>query len=603
MEHPVDVVPPDGIQSRQSNGLMTPSRGWGITMTHVPDSEIRRLLELEQQGQLMGRRGFIAGAMTLGGALAFGGLAGCAGDDSNGSAGTLGTAPGTAGADAMRGGSLRLGTSGVVFPNFYLGTSFGVQLVSYVQFAWPTFMGSPAGVELENALAESYARSDDGLIHTIVLRPDLLFHDGSPIDAEAVAENYRSCFFADHPLRDDGAYTMTSGGFGVPPAVDRVDVTDELTLEIHLTTPRADIRDALSTHLVMNPAVLAQPGYGTDVGALRDAGSGPFRITGFQPGSSVEYEGFEGFHRDVLLDRLRLEEIGDPAAMGLALRSGQVDGALGLSKSDHDAFVEDPDYTLFVSEPAAFSVVFVFSSPRKPELEDRRVREAIALAMNREEYRDAFFSAGTVSPSTQMMHPSRAGYNPDVEEWPYDPDRARELLDEAGVERLSLSLLGRPSTNYIPELAALLQAMQADLETVGIDVEITMTDPASWFVERPNYDGWMTNLGPEVPTVIFPLFFTPGQSMPADDEGNWPSHDPRSHPEVMPLMEAAMGAFDPDEQDRLFQQLTQLHQDEILMYIPLALVGSSAIARSQVHGVQPWAFKALSQETAWVDET
>src|SRR5690606_37348664 len=146
-----------------------------------------------------GRRRFLLNGVTLAaalaaGGLATGGLAGCAGgrDQPGGSGGSGGSS---------RGGALRVATPDGVPADYFIGTSFSQPLQSMFHMAWPLYHASATDFEMANALAAGYRAAPDGLAHTITLRKDLVFHDGSPIDGEAVAENLRSYFFEDHPLR------------------------------------------------------------------------------------------------------------------------------------------------------------------------------------------------------------------------------------------------------------------------------------------------------------------------------------------------------------------------------------------------------------------
>lgn len=539
---------------------------------------------------LIDRRRLLVSGLGTAGAVALGGLvAACGGDDSGGAGG------GT----PQRGGTLRVGTSDAVATNYFRGDALGTSDSSMVQFAFPLFIGAADRLALDHGLAASYEAAEDGLTHTIALRPGLTFHDGSPCDAEAVAENLRSGFFPDHPLRDQGGiYRAQTTFFGEPTVVASVDVTDEVTLQIVLAQPIPDIRDGLYLgNPIMNPAVLGRPDYGTDLGALRDAGSGPFRVTSFSPGSFIEYERFDGFYEDVLLDALRMENISDPAARALALRAGDIDVASGLSKADHDAFAGGGDFEAVIAASPTINVAFWFAWQRQPDTVDRRVREAIALAMNREAYREAFFHAGTAQPSTQaVVHPDRLGYNDAIEERPYDPDRARELLDEAGVTDVRLSLTGVESTTVTPEERAMLEAMAADLGEVGIDVELVITDPATVTAQFMDHDGFLLQLGPAAESTVFPLVFGPPPGMEA-----FPPNDPRSDPEVGRLLGDALATTDLEERDRLLQELQMLDHEELVVTIPIALISRSVIARAGVRDARVSPAELDSYHRTWVD--
>ncbi|HEY8525167.1 MAG TPA: ABC transporter substrate-binding protein [Acidimicrobiales bacterium] len=534
------------------------------------------------------RRQFLARGLGAAGVVALGGLvAACGGDDSDPGGGT-----------PQRGGTLRVGTSDAVAANYFRGDSLGTSDASIVQFAYPLFIGAPDRVALEYGLAESYEAAEDGRTHTITLRPGLTFHDGSPCDAEAVAENLRSGFFPDHPLRDQGAYRAQATFFGEPTIVTSVDVVDEVTLQIALASPIADIRDGLYLgNPIMNPAILAREDYGTDASALRDAGSGPFRVTSFEPGSYIEFERFDGFYEEVLLDALRMENVTDPAARALALRAGDIDVASGLSKADHDALASDGNFQAVIAASPTMNVFFWFAWQRQPATADRRVREAIALAMNREAYREAFFHAGTAQPSTQAVaHPDRLGYNDAIEERPYDPDRARALLDEAGVTDLRLSLAGVESTTVTPEERAMLEAMASDLGEVGIDVDVVISDPATVYAQYRDHDGFIISLGPAAESTTFPLVYAPPPGMDA-----FPANDPRSDPEVGRLLGDALATPDLEERDRLLQELQMLEHEELVVTIPLALVSRSVIARAGVQGLTVSPAELDSYHRVWVE--
>lgn len=539
------------------------------------------------------RRRFLASGLGVAGAVALGGLvSACGGDGGSGSGGGEGGAP-------QRGGTLRVGTSDAVATNYFRGDSLGAIDASIVQFAFHLFIGAPDRLALEYGLAASYEAAEDGRTHTISLRPGLTFHDGSPCDAEAVAENLRSGFFPDHPLRDQGAYRAQTSFFGEPTTVTSVDVVDEVTLQIALARPIADIRDGLYLgNPIMNPAILGRPDYGTDVGALRDAGSGPFRVTAFSPGSFLELERFDGFYEEVLLDALRMENIADPAARALALRAGDIDVVSGLSKADHDAFAGDGNFQAVIAPSPTMNVFFWFAWQRQRGTADRRVREAIALAMNREAYREAFFHAGTAQPSTQApVHPDRLGHNDAIEERPYDPDRARELLDDAGVTDLRLSLSGQESTTVTPEERAMLEAMASDLGEVGIEVDLMIADPATVYAQFMDHDGFITSVGPAAESTVFPLVYGPPPGMEA-----FPSNDPRSDREVGRLLGDALAATDLDERDRLLQELQMLEHEELVVTIPIALVNRSVIARAGVRDLRVSPAELDSYHRVWVDQ-
>ncbi|MFI6285361.1 ABC transporter substrate-binding protein [Streptomyces sp. NPDC051018] len=515
--------------------------------------------------QGLGRRRFLGQSLGAAGLVGLGGLAtACAGDPS----------------PRATSRSLRIVTPDGVGQDYYLGNSYPWNLLTMVHLAWPLFLGSRTDFGMDNALAESYEASPDGLTHTVTIRPALTFHDGSPLDARAVAEVLGSYFFAGHRLRDKGTYGMVAAAFGTPATVAKVEATGDRTVRIRLTKPKSDIRDPLNAMRIMNPKILARSGYGTDEKALRDIGSGPFRLTRFAPGSFVEFERFTDFFEKGNIDRLRYELVADPAARALALRSGEADLSFELTRDDHEKLAADPGFSGHVSAPAN-NVFFRFTTPKKPQLEDRRVREAIWLATDRAAYRKAFFNSSTVAPSTQaVVVPGIRGHAPGLQDRPHDLTRARKLLDQAGVRNLKLSTMTVETSGPIMALRSLHEAVAADLKKVGIDVDIKVADQATYFAERFNHDYEILFYGNTFdPGLLFRLFYI-GTPKP------WERPSPLADPAVRKLVDTAASSVDPKEQERLWQQLQRLNHEELLMGFPIANVGTSVIAAKHVRDLR-----------------
>jgi len=478
------------------------------------------------------------------------------------------------------GGSLRIATPDGVPAAFNLGSAYPLSTLTFYEVAWPLFLPSQSDFDIENGLADSYERSDDGLVHTIGIREGMTFHDGSAIDAASVVEVLESYFFADSPLRDEGAYSIVSGAFGSPPTIASVEAVDDLTVAITLTEPRADIRDPLFQMPIMNPRVMAEEGWETDVELLGQAGSGPFRITNFSPGAFIEFERYEDFIEPVSLDRLRIEQIVDPAARALAVQSGNVDVALELTPEDHVRLAGTEGFQEHASQ-AGNNVFMRLLPPHLPELDDPRVREAISLAMNVEAYREAFLNPATAQASTQpVVVAGVAGHNPSIPAHEYDPEKARELLEEAGVTDLTLRTLTMETSGPLLELRAMHEAVAADLEAVGITVELDVVDEPTYFAERYNYDYEILWYGNGYnPDFIFRLFYL-GYPNP------WSEPYPLADPRVAQLVREATTSIDRDQQIANWQELQRLNHDELFVGVPIADVGSSAISTAQVHGFE-----------------
>lgn len=536
-------------------------------------TQLRRLLESYR----LDRRRFLAHGLRAGAVLGLGGLAAACTPKKNRpkTTGTASASP-TQSLAPRQGGSLRVAQGDGVPGDFFRGNILGQQVFTYCQFAWPLYIASADSPEAVPALAESYEPSEDGLTHTFTLREGITFHDGSPIDADAVVANLRSDFFAKDPLRDKGPYVAPLLSFGFGELVKSIEANDAKTVVWTLKSPRPDIRRGVWYLYVMNPEVLAQKDYGTDAEALGRAGSGPFRITAFQPGKFVEYERFEDFHEPVYLDRLRIEIIEDDAAMGLALRGGDIDAAVALGKVDFDDFSSDPSYQALMAPRAGLNTFLDIRSPRNEKMEDARVREAIVLAMNRPAYREAFWPTGTADPDSQPVTvPGGVGHNAGLDERPYDPDRARQLVKDAGAEGHVVKAISTSAQGYLSNMNQFWEAVKSDLQAVGLDLEITITDQATVDAEQPNNDLTIDVFDDEYEWLVFPIYY---QLFAANKK------DPRaSNPAVGNLMTDASKTSDQAVVDAKFQELQQLDHDDLIMSIPLTVIRKSAIVRQGVH--------------------
>ena len=543
----------------------------------------------------MNRRTLLKGAaVVVGGAVGAAALAACTTPSTT--PGASSAAPQPSGAVGPRkGGSLIIASGDALVPDLSYGNAFGPQGFTVLQWMWPLFRTKQASFEIIDALAVGYTSSADRLSHTVTLRTGLVFHDGSPLDAAAVAANLNAAFNTNDPLRGAGAYqgvTTFFGGF--PGNFKSVEVKDSKTLTINLVAPRADLRGALSYIFMVNPKVLQAnaKGYGTDLALLKNAGSGPFRISDFQPGQFVEFTRFEGFFEEAYLDKLRIQSITDPAARYLALKGGQAHVSTGLSRADYEAASKDTAFRTHLSNPGG-NVFMVFNATRNELFRTNKdVREAIARAMNRQAYVDSFYPKGLAQLGTQVaLAPGTPGYNPDAKALPYDPEGAKALLQKAGVTNLTLKMIDPPTFGGASELKSQMEAIAADLGKVGIKVETNLTDLAGYLAGTINNDIAVTVYGNSgndigVASLYFRRPTTTYQSPP----------DPR----YGQLLSEAEVALDINTQNAKLKQLMQLSAENVAG-VPIAYLSVAAVSIAKVRNISMTASPLDPQHRAWIE--
>jgi peptide/nickel transport system substrate-binding protein len=271
--------------------------------------------------------------------------------------------------------------------------------------------------ETELVLARSVDVAEDGLTYTFELHEGVLFHDGSEFTAEDVKYTYE---FYSQP-----GFTLT-GRFN---GMREVEVVDRYTVRVHMDTVNASfLRVAAAVPIV--PAAY-HASVGEEGFSAAPIGTGAFRLDEWRPADFTELVAFEDHFRGAPhVDRLRLEVVPEPSVRYIALLTGDAHATVWpLSVEDSVDLGDDPDFRMVVTN---------WNSPRfmplntsVAPLDDVNVRRAMMLALDRQRIIDDLESGfGVVA--TSHLAPHNSFYNPDVRLYPYDPEAARAMLDEAG---------------------------------------------------------------------------------------------------------------------------------------------------------------------------
>lgn len=498
-----------------------------------------------------------------------------------------------------KGGELVIVTGDGVGGTFASSASLGPHAVAHRQFLWGLY-GQDNDYNLVPALAEDYQVSSDGLTHTFRIREGLTFHDGSPLTAHEVAQNLEMYFNPESPLRDQaGIYlqVILFFGFPTPETMFRAESVDDLTVEVTAPEPRPDLRGAMTSLYIYNPRVVEAnvDTYGTNPDLLAQVGSGPFKVTAFDPGKSVEFARVDGFFEEAYLDRLRIQLVPDAAARFLALQSGDAQAAYALSNPDWNAVIGDPEKWATHVGKLDTNVFLSLNLDKEPAWADERVRKAVAYATNRETYVKAFWGEGLAEAAgiVALAPGSDPRALPDVAPPPYDPDKARQLLAEAGYgDGLELTIANPTSFTNVPELKAMLEAMAADLADVGIDLKINIVDPGSWIPATAENDCSVVPYGngPGVEPAVASLYFnrSPAQyATPTTDE--WRAQ----------IVEART-ALDVEKSYAILSQMLA-DASEAMAGVPIAFAGVGIASQANVHDLGVYQAGIASHHRAWIE--
>lgn len=311
-------------------------------------------------------------------------------------------------------------------------------------------------------LAESWSMEPDGRSYTFRLRKGVKFSDGEAFDASAVKFSFERAKES----------TSNKARKAVFDNIARVDTPDPSTVILTLNHPDA----TLPFRLGENTAVILHP-KSVDSANTRPVGTGPFRFENWAKGSSVTLTKWEGFRNAgaVKLKKVTFRFINDPAARVAALLAGDVDGVPRMDNPQAlKQFQHDARFTVQVGNTAGKGIMTI-NNKRKP-FDDVRVRRALAYAIDRKAFIDGVLD-GLAKPIGSHFAPTDAGYVDLTGLYPYDPEKAKALLKEAGVQTPLNVTLTLPPPQYARKGG---EAVAAMLAKVGINAKIENVEWAQW---------------------------------------------------------------------------------------------------------------------------
>ncbi|MCW2241203.1 ABC transporter substrate-binding protein [Azospirillum canadense] len=324
----------------------------------------------------------------------------------------------------------------------------------------------PGTLEVEPALAERWTVSDDGLTYRFTLRDGVTFHDGTPFDAQAVKFNFDRLLDKTHPAADTGPFPLAF----FFSAIDRVEAVDPRTVRITLKEPFAPFLSNLAypTGLMVSPTAVMKErkGFGR-----QPVGTGPFRFVEWQASRRVVIERNPGYWGPpATLRSVIFRPVTDPNTRAMEMLAGGLDVMVEVPADALSQFRDEDGFRVY--EQAGPHLWFLILNTRHGPLKDRRVRQAVNHAIDKRAIADSILQ-GTAIPARGPVAPAFDwAADPAIQGYPYDPDRARALLKEAGAEGASLAFLVAEGGSGMLDPVAMGTAIQANLAAVGLKVTI-----------------------------------------------------------------------------------------------------------------------------------
>ncbi|MFT4037161.1 MAG: ABC transporter substrate-binding protein [Thermomicrobiales bacterium] len=449
-------------------------------------------------------------------------------------------------------------------------------------------------------IAESWEVSEDTKTFTFHLRKDVLFHDGTPVNAEAVK-------FSWDRIMDPATQSKTAIGQMGP--FKQAVVVDEFTIRAEFSEPFAPFLDAVSQSYCapISPAAVAQ--YGDDF-THHLVGTGPYKLKEYVENDHVTLERNPDYNwapsifnhtGPGYLDEIIFKMIVDDSIRTGTLQSGETDGIDSVAPKDVQQFIDDPEqYSVLNAKVPGIPDLFELNTKKAPT-DDLAVRQALNYGTDKATIcRTLFFDQYT--PAYSPMGEATLGYDPSLAEmYPYSKEKAIEVLEAAGWvaggdgirakdgQPLKVSLY----TGSADQTPPLLQAMWKE---IGIDTEINAMDYNALIPIATDGEANLANIGwiqgdPDVVRII--LF--------SENIGayNWSFYD---SPEMDKLLIDAAATVDQATRESLYAQIQQLAMKEALV-APIYNLGAIYALRSYVkdfrvdsRGWYPWLYDV------WLDK-
>ncbi len=400
---------------------------------------------------------------------------------------------------------------------------------------------SADGTRMEPALAERWEQSADGLTFTFRLRRNVRFHDGTPLDAEAVKISYERQFRPLSPFYSatpPNAYEAVLSGL-----VKEIQILDSQTVAITLHYPRPQ---QFALVKIVSPRALER--YGKQL-TRTPVGTGPFRLERWEADRIMLVPAADSWRGRPRLDQVIFSVVPDTQLAMERLEAGEFDLIPEVPPHFFERLAANPLMRLV--KVGGLNVWFLGMQMERPGLQDRRVREAIVRAVDRERLA-AYVGRGTMLAARGPLPPATSGYNPHLQQPAYDLPRARALVQEAGLSAdFTLRLLYNAPLEVWGEMA---QAVRSDLRKVGIGVELLgVPDWKAFHDEREKgshdlylYRRMVSTPDPE--RFLFPLF----HSKSPDNFGHF------VNPKVDELLALARQPMEDARRLRLYQEATRL---------------------------------------------
>ncbi len=485
------------------------------------------------------RRDVLKGAAAMGAVAAFGSVAAACGSSEESGGEASPAASESAAAGPKKGGDLKVGIGGgSAKDTLDAMVATSETQIDYQFMLYDSLLGWDPEHNIVNLLAEEYSPNADGTVHTVKLKPDLTFHDGSPVNADAVVYSFQRIL--DPKTAAAGADQLV----GLSPS--GIKKIDDLTVEFALDRANVIFYEAIAYY---NNAIVPV-GYAPK-GADGANGTGPWMVTSFSPGQQLELAANPNYWGDgPYCDTCTLLNFADPTAKLNALLGGTVDYLTLVDSTQVGTLQATPGYKVLEAKTGGWKP-FTMRVDVKP-FTDEKVRQAFRLIVDRQQMIDQAMG-GFAWMGNDMYGVFDPGFPQDLPQRDQDLEQAKSLLKSAGFDGdLSVELICSTATGAGDVQAAQVFAQQA--KGAGVNVKVKQVDPSVFYGD--DYLKW-----------VFAMDFWGYRNyLPQAAVGSYPgavwNETHWNDPEWIKLYDEAVQTVDDTKRNELIAQMSTIEYDK-----------------------------------------
>ncbi|MFS0576402.1 ABC transporter substrate-binding protein [Sporosarcina sp. 179-K 3D1 HS] len=425
---------------------------------------------------------------------------------------------------------------------------------------YDTLITYTTGLEPRPGLAESWEIVDEKTI-VLSLRENVVFHDGTPFNAEAVKFNIERVNSEESLVTD-------------LKSIESVEVLDEFKVQLNLATPDSSLILALADvgGMMASPKALQESG---EDFSQHPIGAGPFRFVSRVPNGEIVYEANKEYWQEgkPYLDKMTIKVMADENTRINALKSGEVDYVEYISQANIQNVSADSSIKLSEIMPLRFEGMLLNSA--LPPFDEKAVRLAVLHGIDREGLINAL-NFGKGEPATQLFPKDYWAADPDLK-IAYDPEKSKQLLKDAGLDQVSFELV-HYTTAFEQRLA---EAIKSQLSEVGIQVDLQPMEAqaaiASFSKEKQPILLTRWNGRPDPLMSIKALFSKDG----------YYNKGKKSTDEIENLINLSAATYEQAELAKLYGEINEKALLGEGMVIPLFFSPRVSAMKNTVHGYEP----------------